>query len=176
MQLKFVAALAFALLLSAGAHAQEARVVASCGTLPAAYAAGSTQYPTVDANGKLCLNSTVPTAVWTAYSPVVTCATGAVGTYSRQNGSYEQIGKLTIFQADVQAAIGTCTGAISVSLPAAAVTTQQQVVTAADVTTFIPQEGFISTSSASVVGLATATGGNPTGSDNFVCGGTYQTP
>lgn len=57
MQLKFIAALAVALLLPAGAHAQEARVVASCGTLPSAYAAGSTQYPTVDVNGKLCLQS-----------------------------------------------------------------------------------------------------------------------
>lgn len=117
-----------------------------------------------------------PTAAWTSYSPVITCNTGAVGTYSRQHGSYEQIGKLTIFQADVQAAIGTCSGGIKVSLPVTAVTTQQQVVGAADATTFIPLEGTIFTAAASVVSLATATGSNPTGSDNFVVGGVYQTP
>ena len=57
MQLRFLLAVALACLFGSVARAQDARVVAVCGTLPAAYAAGSTQLPTVDVNGKLCLSS-----------------------------------------------------------------------------------------------------------------------
>lgn len=59
MQLRSVAAALFCLFAGC-AHAQDARVVATCGTLPQAYAAGSTQLPTVDVNGKLCLNPAPP--------------------------------------------------------------------------------------------------------------------
>jgi hypothetical protein len=41
----------------APANAQDAMVVQSCGTLPIAYAVGAVRLPTVDVNGKLCLNS-----------------------------------------------------------------------------------------------------------------------
>lgn len=57
MQLRTVVAALFLFFLCASARAQDARVVATCGTLPQAYAAGSTQQPTVDMNGKLCLQS-----------------------------------------------------------------------------------------------------------------------
>lgn len=50
--------IALLLLLPSFAHAQSgARVVAVCGTLPLAYPAGSTQPPTVDINGNMCLSS-----------------------------------------------------------------------------------------------------------------------
>lgn len=45
---------AFALLVSISAHAQDALVVTTCGTLPQAYNAGSTRLLTQDVNGKLC--------------------------------------------------------------------------------------------------------------------------
>jgi hypothetical protein len=50
--------LALFLLLPAGAFAQEAKVVASCGTVPLALPAGSTQYATVDVNGNTCIAGT----------------------------------------------------------------------------------------------------------------------
>ncbi len=45
------------------AHAQDAMVVQTCGTLPASYAVGSSQLPTVDVNGKLCLSAISGTAI-----------------------------------------------------------------------------------------------------------------
>lgn len=42
------------LFASASAHAQDALVVTTCGTLPLAYTAGATRQPTVDVNGNTC--------------------------------------------------------------------------------------------------------------------------
>src|ERR1700679_2400498 len=49
--------LALFLLVPLSAQAQQAKVVASCGTVPLTYPAGSTQYQTVDVNGNLCTNA-----------------------------------------------------------------------------------------------------------------------
>lgn len=56
MQLRLLLAL-FLSLFVLDAHAQDAMVVQTCGTLPQTYAVGSTRIPTVDVNGKLCLSS-----------------------------------------------------------------------------------------------------------------------
>lgn len=51
--MKYILALLSALLCGS-AYAQDAKVVTTCGTLPLAYPAGSTQLMTVDTNGRLC--------------------------------------------------------------------------------------------------------------------------
>ncbi len=62
---KLFVGLAFAL-LAWGAQAQDALVVTTCGTLPTPYAVGSSQLPTVDVNGKLCLSVSSATNVTAA--------------------------------------------------------------------------------------------------------------
>jgi hypothetical protein len=49
----------FLLLIPVAAQAQQAKVVASCGTLPLSYPAGSTQYDTVDVNGNTCISGSI---------------------------------------------------------------------------------------------------------------------
>lgn len=46
----------FALALSSFAHAQDAMVVQTCGTVPSPYSVGSSRLMTVDVNGRLCLS------------------------------------------------------------------------------------------------------------------------
>lgn len=145
MQLKFIAALAAALCLSFGAHAQEARVVASCGTLPAAYAAGSTQYPTVDVNGKLCLQS--------ASAPPSGTAGGDLGgTYPNPtvtngshitNSSIPNSGLATPAPCSVFGTTsGTCAqGNIGTSLTASATTSNLSNNTSTNITSVAPGAG-----------------------------------
>jgi hypothetical protein len=113
---------------------------------------------------------------WSTFSPTITCGTGAVGAYSIQIGRYKVLGKTVWFTTVVQAAIGTCSGTITIgTLPVAALTLSNVFYA------FSGQDG------ASGAGLDTALGsnattfrvflaalGNPTGSDLLIISGTYE--
>ena len=109
------------LLLSSAAYAQDARVVSTCGTLPSAYAAGSTQLPTVDVNGKLCLNSSGGGG--TPADPTATAGPAAVNgsaaTYMRSDAAPAvQVGSSTQEGLLQCGSNTTCTaGTISVAAP-----------------------------------------------------------
>src|ERR1700729_345265 len=56
--------IALFLLLPSMAFAQQAKVVATCGTVPLPLAVGSTQYITIDVNGNSCISgSSTPDVV-----------------------------------------------------------------------------------------------------------------
>lgn len=70
------------------------------------------------------VNSSVPSlaGAWTAYTPVLACGTGTLTT-SSTTGRFKTVDKTTFVQfAATLTTIGTCSGSISVSVPAAAVT------------------------------------------------------
>lgn len=111
---------------------------------------------------------------WTSFTPTITCGSGAIGSYSRQNGLYALIGTATVvFQMDVQAAIGTCSGAIVVNLPQTSNSGMRQNISGTDTTTSTPISASVAANSSSAT-LVNVGGSNPTGSDNFVIGGTYS--
>lgn len=69
--IRLAAALVVIFCLCMSAQAQDALVVQTCGTLPQAYAVGSTRQPTVDANGRLCTTDvTTPGYVSGRFYPV----------------------------------------------------------------------------------------------------------
>lgn len=118
------------------------------------------------------LNGT-PAPARTSYTPTITCGAGAVGTYSSQTGYYSYYGPQVLINIDVQAAIGTCSGTVSVSLPATSNVNITQNLSASDVTTSNILWGSVA-SAGTAVQLLSATGTNPTGSDHFVISGNYQ--
>jgi hypothetical protein len=69
-----------------GAHAQS-RVVTTCGTLPAPYAAGSNMPPTVDTNGIACEAASAPAAGGAAAYPPGAVPITATATFSTSGAS-----------------------------------------------------------------------------------------
>ena len=111
------------------------------------------------------------TSSTTTFTPTITCGAGAVGSYSRQNGNYIVIGKSITISVDVQAAIGTCSGALTVNLPVNGAA-WRQMLPGLDLTTSLPMTCTIGVS-ASACTISSSTGGNPTGSDNLILTGKY---
>lgn len=127
MQLRTVVAALFLFFLSVSAHAQDARVVATCGTLPQAYAAGSTQQPTVDVNGKLCLNPGFIVTACTSWTP--TDQSGAALTFTAVNAQYCQYGNI-VFAYGTLTYPSTADGSVGkISLPVAVPNQSYAVVT-----------------------------------------------
>lgn len=65
---------------------------------------------------------------WTTYTPTVSCGSGTITTLGTVIGRWQQLGKIIMFNADISITTnGTCAGNITITLPAAAVSTIRQV-------------------------------------------------
>jgi hypothetical protein len=129
--------LALFLLVPLSAQAQQAKVVASCGTVPLALPAGSTQYETIDVNGNLCTNASGggggggavtiangqdmaegSTTDAPATTPTTTAANSVVSLLKAiANGIASAVTSLTAIETNTGAAIPPGTNAIGSLLP-----------------------------------------------------------
>lgn len=124
----------------------------------------SSTLPTVNSGG----NWVTRDALSGTFTPWTACNSGTLGAYSRQNARYMTQGSITTVTIDVQAAIGTCSGALTLNLPPGYTTSSfRQVVSAFDRTGATPMTGTIDNAATGIV-LNTSAGGNPTVTDNFV--------
>jgi hypothetical protein len=110
-------------------------------------------------------------AAQTPFTPALSCGAGAVGAYGVQQGQYLRVGKATFVSIDVKAAIGSCSGAVAVSLPTPPNGNLSQSLHAVDATA---NAILIGLSKAGKLFLYAAGGGNPSGGDEFVITGAYQ--
>jgi hypothetical protein len=106
------------------------------------------------------------------YEPTFTCATGSPGAYTRQAGYYQQVGSLTYVSVDLAAGAGTCSGAVSVSLPFVTNAAIYQMFPAADATANTGLQ-CVATNSASTCTLKTYSGSNFAMGDILEMTGTY---
>lgn len=74
-----------AFLFCSGAHAQDALVVQSCGTLPQQFSPGTTRQLTVDVNGNLCGGAIFQSILCTTNGATVTC--GGSGNFTCTAGA-----------------------------------------------------------------------------------------
>lgn len=111
---------------------------------------------------------------WTAYTPVATCTTGSVTSFTTLAGRYQAIGKTIFLQINANiATAGSCSGTLFLSLPTAAPTVGAGVIyplavanASSNVTPAITVAAFSSS-------VAMVFGGAPTANNYFV-NGTYE--
>lgn len=79
----------------------------------------------------------VTPAGWTAFTPSLSCAVGTIGGISRNNNSYQNLGTNGVaIQIDTSFAIGTCTGALTVTgLPVTSNSSARQSLQGIDIST-----------------------------------------
>jgi hypothetical protein len=82
--------------------------------------AGNENVQSVDsATGyKIAGTSVIDNALWTAYTPTISCGFGTIGTLISASGRYKKIGKTIFWQAQLRVgAKGSCTSFLNVSTP-----------------------------------------------------------
>ncbi len=105
------------LLFATPAWAQDALVVTTCGSLPQAYAAGSTRQPTVDVNGNTCVGSTSSSGVAVTIADGADVAEGAKADSAWVSGSGSAISILKNIANGIASSIAAGTNLIGYTTP-----------------------------------------------------------
>lgn len=120
------------------------------------------------------INGVDQTTAWSTFTPTITCGSGAVGAYTTQHGRSKQIGKTIVFTLTVFAAIGTCSGTVTVaSMPFTAGAGDQYIFNGRDGSTAKTIHGQM-VAGATTFQVFVYDGTNPTGSDQFNFTGVYE--